>query len=437
MSRVLFFGDLAATGFGTVTIDLGRELLNLGHDVRFVSSNEVEGTLPEPFGSRTWQLNDPSLFVPELAEEFEGTQGLGLTVLALKAEGYAGFFNGRLWKDEWKPEMAIIVGDPGNIRLMVMRDEMTRAAFAMVPVLHYVPIEGVDLPPLLTEMWKLVKPVAMSEFGAGEIQKLTGTRPPMVYHGVDTEVFRPATPERPLYEINQKTVRSKEDAKRALGMPKGARLIFRADRNMPRKRYASFLRAMGPVLASRPDLFLVMHCQARDLGGDMYDWLSKWPEPLRGKWDPDAYFGQGAFVGGRAIVTNARIERNLLTAFYNAADLYVSSCAEGFGLTLAEAMACGTPAVGIDYSSVPEVIGPGGAVVPIDGLVDNEYGYFWAAANERALSETTAKLIDDPAQRRMLARAGREHVMANFSWAKAGLLFSGLIREAVESEVAA
>ena len=39
MSRILFFGDLAPTGFGTVTTDLGSALLALGEDVRFVSQN--------------------------------------------------------------------------------------------------------------------------------------------------------------------------------------------------------------------------------------------------------------------------------------------------------------------------------------------------------------------------------------------------------------
>ncbi len=51
-SRILFFGDLAATGFGTVTQDLGRALIAKGIDVRFVSMNDTTG-LGEPFASRT------------------------------------------------------------------------------------------------------------------------------------------------------------------------------------------------------------------------------------------------------------------------------------------------------------------------------------------------------------------------------------------------
>jgi hypothetical protein len=50
--KLLFFGDLAATGFGTVTADLGRALIEQGVDVRFVSQNEF-GELPPPFDTRT------------------------------------------------------------------------------------------------------------------------------------------------------------------------------------------------------------------------------------------------------------------------------------------------------------------------------------------------------------------------------------------------
>ena len=45
MTRVLFLGDLAGTGFGTVTRDLGRELLARGLDVRFMSLNEGTATI--------------------------------------------------------------------------------------------------------------------------------------------------------------------------------------------------------------------------------------------------------------------------------------------------------------------------------------------------------------------------------------------------------
>lgn len=414
--KILFFGDLAATGFGTVTQDLGRELLALGHDLRFVSQNETPD-LPEPFASRTWKVSDPSQFLPELAGEHEGTKGLGLTSLALASRGYAGFFDGSFFAG-WKPEICLILGDPGNIRLMVMRDAETRAAFGSIPVYHYVPIEGIDLPRTLAAMWTVVQPVAMTHFGAAEIGKITGTEPPMVYHGVDTDTFHPVSPERMLV-VDGKKLRDKAACKKLLA-PAGhhPRWILRTDRNMPRKRYPELFRAMAPVLAERPDTALVIHCRSMDLGGDLEDSLSKYPAQLR----------------SQIVVTDAGggLSREWLVALYNAADVYVSNSAEGFGLTIAESLACGTPAVGLDYSSVPEVIGPGGIVTPIGSLLDNEYGYFWAGANQVAFGQAVAHLLDNDVDRKRMARAGVEHVRTSFRWDAAARQFSDLFSQRIE-----
>jgi len=57
-----------------------------------------------------------------------------------------------------------------------------------------------------------------------------------------------------------------------------------------------------------------------------------------------------------------------LVALYNAADLFVyPSIYEGFGLPPLEAMACGTPVITSDTSSLPEVVGDAGLLVdPLD-----------------------------------------------------------------------
>ncbi len=61
MTRVLILGDSAGTGFGTVTANLGREMLALGEEVRFVSINEQpKGELTEPFAGRTAVIGVPS-----------------------------------------------------------------------------------------------------------------------------------------------------------------------------------------------------------------------------------------------------------------------------------------------------------------------------------------------------------------------------------------
>jgi glycosyltransferase involved in cell wall biosynthesis len=56
--------------------------------------------------------------------------------------------------------------------------------------------------------------------------------------------------------------------------------------------------------------------------------------------------------------------KNILIQLYNAADLLLApSLYEGFGLTILEAMSCGTPVITSNVSSMPEVVGYSGILV--------------------------------------------------------------------------
>jgi glycosyltransferase involved in cell wall biosynthesis len=65
----------------------------------------------------------------------------------------------------------------------------------------------------------------------------------------------------------------------------------------------------------------------------------------------------------RVIITDYVSDDDLLN-LYNAADVFAfPSAAEGFGLPLLEAMACGAPVVAFNNSSIPEVVQSGGILV--------------------------------------------------------------------------
>lgn len=400
----MFLGDLAGTGFGTVTMDLGRELLALGHDVRFCSQNEL-GDLPEPFASRTFVVNDPN-----------GHLTLGKGILGL-------LLSPTVWPDGWVPEAAILLGDYFAARMVALADETVEAAFRAVPTFHYVPIEGIDLPPSWAYLWSIIRPVAMSNFGADQIGRITGTRPPVVYHGVNPSDFWPVSAERPIY-LGERKLHNKADCKRLFGADPRSRIMLRTDRHMPRKRYASLLRAVAPVMATRPDLWMVMHCRGLDQGGYLPDTIAKYPKPIAARMILTGF----AEAGG--------IDRPMLNALYNAADLYVTTSAEGFGLCIAEALACGVPAIGPDFSAVPEVIADAGEVIK-SFPIDNEYDHFWCAVDEREYGRRVAALIDDEVLRRRLGRLGAAHVRSSFTWPAAAAAFSDLIDAAVAERAAA
>jgi glycosyltransferase involved in cell wall biosynthesis len=395
--KLLFIGDAAATGFGTVTSDLGRGLLDLGEDVRFLSQNAAGFTIPEPLGSRTYRLRDDA-----------------------RPEHVLAALTGQGMPDGWAPEAIIILGDYFAARWVVV-DPGVRQALRNVPSFHYVPVEGVDLPPDWRHLWAIVKPVAMTEFGADEIAKVVGYRPPMIYHGVDQSVFYPIAPNRPSAHVNDDGSRSttKRSAKAAFGMDPDRTLLLRTDRHMPRKQYNLMLRALLPVLERNPEVDLCIHCQLWDQGGNMEDTIRKFP-----KWF------QRRIIVTLAHDTYQGLSREALNLLYNAADIYVQNSAEGFGLTVAEAIACGVPAVGIDYSAVPEVIGPAGLTAKVSHLIDNEYDHFWACIDPVDWGEKVERLIRKPSLRRQLGAAGPPHVAANFSWSRAAEQFRDLVHSA-------
>ena len=126
-----------------------------------------------------------------------------------------------------------------------------------------------------------------------------------------------------------------------------------------------------------------------------------------------------------------------MNVLYNAADIYVTNSAEGFGLTPAEAGACGVPVVAMDYSTMPEVVGPGGVLVPVDHLVDNEYDHSWAAVDEEAFADAVLRLADKPALRRELGKRGAHHIASTFQWDREMAKLADLVRGSISLEEAA
>jgi len=108
-------------------------------------------------------------------------------------------------------------------------------------------------------------------------------------------------------------------------------------------------------------------------------------------------------------------EPDLVSVYNGAVALVYPSLYEGFGLPPAEAMACGTPAIASNTSSLPEVVGDAGI------LID--------PSSEEQIASAMTRLATEEAYRAELSRAGRERAQM-FSVQKLGdslaKLYSGL-----------
>lgn len=149
----------------------------------------------------------------------------------------------------------------------------------------------------------------------------------------------------------------------------------------PRKNYVGLMQAFAQL--SLPDVSLVI------VGGQ--GWLS----------DGIYRVASELALGDRVRFLGFVDDRDL-PAIYSGASLFaLPSLYEGFGLPLLEAMACGTPVIAADNSSLPEVVGRAGV------LVD--------ALDTGALADAIGHLLTHPAKRREYATLGRAQAQ-RFTW---------------------
>jgi len=126
-----------------------------------------------------------------------------------------------------------------------------------------------------------------------------------------------------------------------------------------------------------------------------------------------ARLGIGADIEHHVHVPLAELPR-----LYASADVLVQpSLYEGFGLTVLEAMACGTPVVAATGGSLPEVVGDAGLLVPPTDLA--------------ALTEAVARVLTDSPLRTWLRARGLERAQA-FTWERTARATHAVYREVHE-----
>ncbi|OGY46428.1 MAG: hypothetical protein A2744_03170 [Candidatus Buchananbacteria bacterium RIFCSPHIGHO2_01_FULL_44_11] len=104
------------------------------------------------------------------------------------------------------------------------------------------------------------------------------------------------------------------------------------------------------------------------------------------------------------IILPGFIAENDLPLFYNAADLFVlPSFCEGFGLVAIESLACGTPVVGSDSTSLPEVLGEAAL-------------YFDPAQPDLIAATINQALTDQKLRQRLIANA--QDLTKKYNWDK-------------------
>ena len=214
--------------------------------------------------------------------------------------------------------------------------------------------------------------IVHSHSGAGDVADRFGVAPDriaVVPLGVGPEFF----PEPPPV---QEAVRARLAAGRE-------GLILFCGSLEPRKDMPTLLRAFARVPAGRDRYRLVLAGGGGRASGEIASLVSR--------------------LGlDDAVALEGYLEVAQLRALYSAATLFVlPSRYEGFGLPVLEAMACGAPVIATNASSLPEVVGDAGLLVP--------------PGDPGVLSEAMARVLQDPALAADLRRRGFDRAK-RFTW---------------------
>ena len=201
---------------------------------------------------------------------------------------------------------------------------------------------------------------------------VAGRKALAVHNGIDVNRFSP-----------QPDARSRVRA--SLGIDSETRLLIAIGRLVEEKDYPNLIRAFAGVVETEPAVVLVivgtghlrheLEAACRTLG-----------------------------VADRVVFAGMRLD---IPELLSAADLFVlSSAYEGFGLVVAEAMACELVVVATDSGGVKEVVGDAGLLVPV---MDHE-----------ALAAGLLRVLCMPElERRAMGTAARNRIVSHYSMDRA------------------
>lgn len=309
--KLLWMSDSPAfrTGFGTVTREVLRRIAALGrYEVGCVG-----------WGYDGWPY-DRAEIPYDLYPSNPSTMGRDTLPRVL---------------ERFRPDVLVTLGDVWMVEWIAEIADRRGCRF-----LPYFPIDGGPLyPPWRAFMEAMDGRVTCSRFAQRLVEDaMPGIGVDMIYHGVDTGVFRPLDRPRPA-ELE------------------GRFVVGCTARNQPRKNLPVLIEAFARFSEDKDDAILYLHSDPDDVGWDLLDLLRR-----------HRVFDRTC-ISKSASPTNG-VSSAKLNEIYNLFDVMVLPTAgEGFGLPIVEAMAAGVPVMATEHSACIELVGGRGELISVKGLM--------------------------------------------------------------------
>lgn len=370
--KVLILGDspLLSTGFGRVNSIAARRFQQEGWEVGSVAGLTKE--VPA-------DTKGIKLYVPTVQQDVLGISDIGDAV------------------KDFKPDIVYMTADPGSmVALSYGTPDM--------PALAYVPVEG---EPISNRDWgtmlSTIPLMTVSRYGSEIIARDLGRAVPWVYHGVNHDVFRVVPGMR-------------EDVRKVLKW-EDKFVITCVSTNVRRKQLPRLMEAVAKLrhVYKQKDLILYLHT----VPFQNY-WLEGWNlmeiAKMYGIEDITFFHPFMARFNSSVPEQTGNPANPGLVEMYHASDLFVlPSQVEGFGLPIAEAMACGVPTLVTKYAAGWEVASPAGRGIPVGDWEVHKSGTVYANVNVDILAKEILRLKRNPKERSRMSETGLERVK-DFQW---------------------
>lgn len=244
------------------------------------------------------------------------------------------------------------------------------------------------------------KLVAMTEFGQ-KVLKANGLESQVIYHGVDTNLFKPFPPE------------AKNQIKENLGL-KDKFIVGGVFKNIQRKNPEKYLQSFCLFRKGKESkVALLLHTSPnREAGGEM-DLIEHCAD-------------YGLLTGKDVFFTQQGVPPQQMPAIFNAMDVYLHlGTMEGFGLPIIEAMSCAIPVVASNASTSSELLGGTGTLVEVPTYPKSHgmpisfgsyNGIECPVPNPYDVAEKLQKLYIEPQLRKEIGLQESERACKVFDW---------------------
>jgi glycosyltransferase involved in cell wall biosynthesis len=212
---------------------------------------------------------------------------------------------------------------------------------------------------------------ACSEFNALQIEQYCGIKPLVLPNGVNTELFKPRNPDLKL--------------KCQLKLTNNENIVISVCRLVGWKGIQYGIKAVAKLIEKSHSItYLIV--------GD-------------GEYKKDLEILAKNLHLSDQVMFIGNIRNTELPRYYSIADIAIfpSIANETFGISIAEAMACGMPVISTNVGGIPEVVHKGS-------------GFLVPPKDDNFLAEAIETLLLNDSLREEMGKAGRKWIVENFSW---------------------